>query len=99
MIGFSLYYYSNGQGFLLFLIFGVMASFLAYRDLRFYKDIRLQKKKWLHRHLGMMSGALIASITAFIVAGLGYNNLLAWLLPSVVGTGYIYYQIRKINKA
>ena len=44
-----------------------------------------------------MIGALIASITAFILAGLGYENLIAWITPSISGTIYIIYWNKKQN--
>ena len=44
-----------------------------------------------------MIGALIASITAFIIAGLGIGNLIAWILPTILGTFYIVYWKRKMK--
>ena len=43
-----------------------------------------------------MIGALIASITAFIVAGIGLGNIITWMAPSILGTIYIMYWNRKI---
>jgi len=44
-----------------------------------------------------MIAGLIASITAFIVAGLKLWTLAAWVLPSVVGTIYIIYWRLKVK--
>ena len=43
-----------------------------------------------------MTGALIASITAFLVAGLTIGTTLIWMTPTIVGTLYIIYWNKKI---
>ena len=51
---------------------------------------KLGPLSWLKRHIGMMVGAYIAAITAFVVvnahffAGLGIPEWLPWLLPSAI---------------
>jgi len=83
---------------ILFIIFGVLSAFMASRDFKFYKDPE-NHKKWVKSHVGKMVGAYIASVTAFIVAGLGYgDNFYAWILPTVIGTIYIIAWGRKLNK-
>ncbi len=84
---------------ILYVIFGSFGLLLTVRDYMFYKNFKQKKNSWLVAHLSKMIGALIASITAFIVAGLGSASLIAWLLPSVLGTIYIIYYKRKILKA
>jgi hypothetical protein len=44
-----------------------------------------------------MMGAFIASITAFIVAGLGIVSLMSWTLPTIIGFFYIIYWNRKVG--
>ncbi len=80
---------------MLYLFFGGFGLFLTIKDFRFYKNSKKQKRAWLISHLGKMIGALIASITAFIIAGLGIGSLIAWTLPTVLGTFYIIYWKRK----
>jgi uncharacterized membrane protein len=81
----------------LYLFFGGFGLFLTIKDFRLYKNSRKEKNAWLILHIGKMIGALIASITAFIIAGLGIGNLIAWTLPTILGTLYIIYWKRKMN--
>lgn len=82
----------------LFLIFGTASCLLSLADFRFYKQPKRYKNGWLMAHVGKMMGAFIASVTAFIVAGLNYTTLIAWIAPSLIGTPYIIYWIRKLKK-
>jgi len=82
---------------LLYLFFGGFGLLLSVKDFKFYKNSRNPKNAWLISHIGKMIGALIASITAFIIAGLGIGNLIAWTLPTILGTIYILYWKRKIK--
>jgi len=89
---------SNNISFsLLYLFFGGFGLFLTIKDFRFYKNSRNPKNAWLISHIGKMIGALIASITAFIIAGLGTGSLIAWTLPTILGTFYIVYWKRKMK--
>ncbi|MFI1773640.1 hypothetical protein [Thalassobellus citreus] len=83
--------------YLLFVFFGGFGLSLTIRDFIFYKNVEKTKNGWLSNHIGKMIGAFIASITAFIVAGLGIGNLIAWTLPSILGTIYIIYWRRKLK--
>ena len=83
-------------GFILFVFFGGFGLLLTIKDFIFYKNFKAHKNGWLKNHVGKMIGALIASITAFIVAGLGIGNLISWIVPSVIGTIYILYWKRKL---
>ena len=83
---------------ILFLIFGGLGAFMAYRDFIFYKNPE-RFKKWTNVHVGKMVGAYIASVTAFLVAGAGFGgNLYVWILPTIIGTFYIVYWLKKLNK-
>ncbi|MFL0353671.1 hypothetical protein [Xanthomarina sp. GH4-25] len=82
---------------ILFILFGGFGLFLTVMDFIFYKNLSNPTNNWLINHVRKMIGALIASITAFIVAGLGIGNLIAWILPSVIGTIYIIYWRRKLT--
>ena len=76
---------------------GKIEYYLEYKKLT-RKDPE-NHKKWMKSHVGKMVGAYIASVTAFIVAGLGYgDNFYAWILPTVIGTIYIIAWGRKLNK-
>lgn len=85
----------NIQNGILFLFFGGFGLYMSIKDFMFFKNVSEMKKKWLIKHIGKMTGALIASVTAFIVAGIGLGNLIAWITPSILGTIYIIYWNRK----
>jgi hypothetical protein len=74
----------------------LIAFVLALRDFNFYRNI--DKKKAILLHIGKMSGAYIASVTAFLVAGMRLNGLIYWILPSVIGSFFITYCIRKMKR-
>ena len=82
---------------ILLIFFGGLGLWMSFKDLQFYKNINNQSKLWLIKHIGKMIGALIASITAFIVAGMRIGNIYSWILPSVIGTVVIVYWIRKVK--
>lgn len=79
----------------LYLFFGGFGATLAYRDFIAFRTFKENKKVWLINHIGRMVGALIASFTAFLVAGLHIGTTLVWILPTVIGTIYIIYSSRK----
>ncbi|APA63562.1 hypothetical protein [Maribacter sp. 1_2014MBL_MicDiv] len=80
---------------ILFLFFGCFGLFMPYGDFKLYSTTLENRKLWLINHLSRMLGALIASVTAFIVAGMHQDTLWAWITPSVLGTAYIIYWIKK----
>ncbi|MCK8522936.1 hypothetical protein M0D21_15265 [Aquimarina sp. D1M17] len=82
----------------LFLFFGVFGAFMTIKDFKFYTTFSTSKNAWLKNHIGKMIGAFIASITAFIVAGIGIGSLIAWITPSILGTFYIIYWNRKVKQ-
>ncbi len=82
---------------ILFLFFGGFGLFMTIKDFRFFRTFTQTKNSWLATHIGKMIGAFIASITAFIVAGLGIGSLIAWITPTILGTIYIIYWNRKVR--
>lgn len=98
MLFFGTYFLlKSNSGGILYLFFGLTAFFISMRDFKFYKNI--DKAKILPFHIGKMSGAYIASVTAFLVAGLRFEGLIYWISPSIVGTIFIMYWIKKVRKA
>lgn len=96
MIGFGINGFIKGYNqSILFLFFGLFGLFMPYADFKLFRTTLKNRKLWLINHLSRMLGALIASITAFIVAGMHQDTLWAWLTPSVLGTAYIIYWIKK----
>jgi hypothetical protein len=81
----------------LFMFFGGFGLFMSIKDFKSFKIYKEQKHAWIISHIGRMVGALIASVTAFIVAGLNLGTLIAWVAPSILGTFYIIYWTRKLK--
>ena len=79
------------------LVFGLLGVYFGTQDLLMFKNPRNLHKRWLTRHLGNMTGGYIAAITAFLVVNDVIGGLLNWFLPTVIGTIYITYWIRKIK--
>lgn len=56
-------------------------------------------KLWLIRHIGMISGAFIATFTAFLLTNVTMDPMwVVWLSPTVVGTIFITYFTRTWRK-
>lgn len=82
---------------ILYLLFGGFGLFFTIIDFRFYGNPEKTRSAYSVSHIRKMVGAFIASVTAFLVAGLGLMNLLFWILPSVIGTVYIVFWRRKVQ--
>ena len=99
MLGIGIYgLISDNINAVLYVFFGSFGLFLTSRDFVFYRNPLKTKSGWLVNHIGRIIGAYIASITAFIVAGLNMNALIFWIAPSIIGTAAIIYWIRKVKK-
>lgn len=78
------------------IIFGSGGILLVISRIRAFLKPSAEPKAWLFNHIGSMMGAFIASITAFSVNVLTFMpGLLQWLWPTLVGTPFIIYFIRK----
>lgn len=82
---------------ILYIFFGSFGTFMTIRDFQTFKVFKEKKNAWLKSHLGRMIGALIASITAFLVAGLQIGTTLVWILPTLLGTLYIIFWTKKLD--
>lgn len=80
-------------------IFGAILLINAFKDLLLLRDpahFRPGNKSWLVRHISMMGGAYIATVTAFAV-----NNVhlpaqwLVWVIPTAAGSVLIARAVRK----
>lgn len=87
----------NDNNYLLFIFFGAFGLFMSLKDFQTFKTFQTRKNAWLISHLGRMTAALIASITAFLVAGLHLGTLIIWIMPTLIGTVYIIYWNRKFK--
>ncbi|RMB59487.1 DUF2306 domain-containing protein [Dokdonia sinensis] len=77
------------------IVFGLIAIFNASIDLRAFRDLKMLRKKSIRLHIGKISGAYIASFTAFFVTNNVLPALLSWLLPTVFGVIFITYWLRR----
>ncbi|WP_276484654.1 hypothetical protein [Paraflavitalea pollutisoli] len=82
---------------ILYIFFGAFGAFMTAKDFQTFKIFTQQKNAWLISHLGRMVGALIASVTAFLVAGLNIGTVIIWMAPTFIGTIYIIYWNRKLK--
>ncbi len=99
MLGIGIYgFFEAVEDYILYMVFGGLGLFLTIQNFTFYKKFKSNKKAWLLAHLTYMIAGLIAAITAFIVAGLKFWTITAWVLPSVIGTFFIIYWRRKIDR-
>lgn len=86
------------------LAFGILLAFIIYGNVvvQFQGKEKLKEahKKRIGTHLGNMSGAYIATVTAFLVVNINFVNpsWIVWLLPTAIGLPFIFYQIAKQNK-
>ncbi|WP_144669214.1 DUF2306 domain-containing protein [Dokdonia sp. Hel_I_53] len=80
------------------LIFGLVGISFGIRDIRLFQNKHKLREKWLTLHVGKMTGGYIASITAFFVVNQFLPYLFNWLLPGVIGSVYISYWIKKLNR-
>lgn len=78
-------------------LFGVIGIAFATRDLIFFRDKQKLIKSRLRLHIGKISGAYIAAITAFLVVNQMFTGLISWIGPSVLGTIFIIYHLRRSN--
>ena len=76
-------------------LFGVIGIAFATRDLIFFRDKQKLIKSRLRLHIGKISGAYIAAITAFLVVNQMFTGLISWIGPSVLGTIFIIYHLRR----
>ncbi|AWG22536.1 hypothetical protein FFWV33_13865 [Flavobacterium faecale] len=87
----------NVDNSILYILFGSIGLSLTIKDFKNFRSFKENKKAWLKSHIGRMVGALIASVTAFMVAGLHIGTLFVWIAPTVIGTAYIIYWTRKLK--
>ncbi|MBW1296131.1 hypothetical protein [Aquimarina litoralis] len=80
----------------LFFFFGGFGIMATIRDIKLYKTFKTNPKAYLSNHLGKMSGAFGAAVTAFLLAALDSSTLWVWLSPSVITLLFVTFWRRKI---
>ncbi len=77
-------------------IFGGIGIAFAVVDMLNFRNPAVLRKKWLGMHLSKMVSGYIAAVTAFIVVNQFFTVWIAWLGPSVIGTAFIVYWMRRV---
>ncbi|MEZ4938412.1 MAG: DUF2306 domain-containing protein [Crocinitomicaceae bacterium] len=78
-------------------VFGFVSIIFGFQDLRLYNNKEKLKNSWLKGHLGKMMGAYISATTAFVVVNQLLPGVWGWFAPSIPGTFYIVYWMRKVE--
>ena len=80
---------------IVFVVFGFISLRFVYTDWQNYTGKAKEKNYWLLAHLQRMTGAYIASLTAFLVVNKILPGIIVWLLPTVILTPLIIVWTRK----
>lgn len=94
---------------LVYLFFGQGILRMAWADYQVIQQKNIQPTLWLRMHITRMTGAWIAAFTAFLVVNAdkltavlgngfaGSMSIVVWIAPTVVGTFFIVYWLRKMK--
>lgn len=92
-------------GNIVLMVFGGISVLLGVGDVRTHLRVLLGKEihrlAWLRKHIGMMMGAFIATVTAFIVVNVsGVQPAWAlWLAPTAIFIPVMQYHTRRVMRA
>ena len=76
-----------------------LLNLLWYDGLLFTGRKKMQGKAWIRYHIGRVSGAYLATVTAFLVNNVHTDPVfIAWLLPTAVGIPAIIYFKRQYGE-
>ncbi len=94
------FYYGYTINSVVLYVFGTLSLRFLYEDIVLLRNKPTFKLYWLTAHISRMSGGAIASFTAFLVVNSLHvfgdsSSVLAWLLPTAIGSPIIAYHIRK----
>lgn len=78
-------------------VFGLISLAFGIRDLSNYRNPERLRKKRLKQHLSKMCGGYIAAVTAFLVVNQVLPGIWNWFIPTVIGTAYITFWMRKLG--
>ncbi len=82
----------------LFFFFGGFGIMATVRDITLFKTFKTNPTAYLSNHIGKMSGAYGAAVTAFLLAALNSSTLWVWITPSVITLLFVTFWRRKIAK-
>lgn len=101
LLGYAVLMFSVDNSFLGILsgVFGTISLLGGLRTMQHYRKPPEQKMRWFFEHMGNMSGAYIATMTAFLVNNIhGVPPLLVWLGPTAIGVPLIFYWINTYKR-
>lgn len=87
----------DGKINIVLLVFGAFGVISGFRDLWRFRQPELLKASWLKAHLGKMTGGYIAAVSAFLVVNQVFPGRWNWFAPSIVGSVFIAYWMRKVS--
>lgn len=80
-------------------VFGLICLSYVALDIKLFTGNTTVKKTWMYSHIVRMMGAMIASYTAFLVVNIQIDmQWILWLAPSVIGSIFIAFFIRKYTR-
>ena len=100
LIGYGAYMFFRGESFgFVPIVFGFFSLSGVYEDWQNFTGRSKFSNPFLTTHISRISGAYIASLTAFLVVNNTIlPNIIAWLLPTIVMTPIIVRWIRNYGK-
>ena len=78
-------------------VFGILGISLAIQDLMLFRNSKRLRKGWLKMHIGKIMGGYISAVTAFIVVNQLIPGIYGWLIPSLIGSVFIAYWMRRVR--
>lgn len=81
----------------LFTIFGALGLTLTVQDFFLYRNKEKLRKGYLKMHIGKITGAYIASVTAFIVVNWEFG-IYGWVAPGIIGSFYMAYWNKRLKE-
>jgi hypothetical protein len=70
----------------IFIVFGTIGIFNAFRYMRRFKNPRVDRRQWFYDHMTGFLGGYIATLSAFSAVNMGFVPMpWRWLWPTIVG--------------
>lgn len=89
----------GGSFFLMYIIFGIIGTFVAVIDIIKFKRAVQPKMDWYFNHMAGMTGSYIAAVSAFSAVNFSFlPNGVRWLWPTLIGIPLTSYWIRSRKK-
>ena len=91
--------FGGDNGGVTLLVFAFIAAALSLGDMKIFRAGGVTGTARIRRHLSMMLGGLIATVTAFVVVNFTFApGVVLWLAPTLVITPFIVFWNRKLRQ-